>query len=185
MLRKTTMRPGELRLLKWSYLQFDLHRMVFPLTVIKSRKRREVTMLDEVEEVLRARQKRLEALGLHLNDRYVFPLPATVDGVRTAGAGEKPQGAKKFAQRFRRLVSRCAAKDLIEKEKNGERLVPYLTRHTRITTLFVQGHDHAVVMHEAGHTLPQTTERYKHLAQGHVTDAIRRRRATVEDRRGK
>jgi len=33
---------------------------------------------------------------------------------------------------------------LIEKEKAGERIVAYSTRHTRITELFVEGNDHPV-----------------------------------------
>lgn len=179
-LRYTTMRPQELRLLKWDYVRQDEHRIVFPATVIKTRKRREVTMIDQVERLLADRRLRMEKLGLKISGRYVFPLPGFVEGVRHAGAGEKPQSGRTFAHRFRRLVERCVAKGLIEKEKAGERLVPYSTRHTRITELFTEGNDHAVVMFDAGHTNPLTTERYKHLAGSHVTETIRRREQKTE-----
>jgi site-specific recombinase XerD len=104
----------------------------------------------------------------------VFSLPAKLDGKATAGLSEeRMQKASKFAQRIRRLLERCVEKGLIEREKAGEKIVAYSTRHTRITEMFVEGHDHAVVMHDAGHRHPQTTERYKHLAGSHVVGKIR------------
>jgi integrase len=175
-LRNTTMRPQELRKLKWDYIRWDEHRIVFPAPEVKTRNRREVVLIDVAEDVLAGRKKRLEGMGLKLPGRYVFPLPVKdTEGVLTAGLGDEPQQASKFAQRFRRLIERCVKKELIEKEKAGERLVPYSTRHTRITELFVEGNDHAVVMFDAGHKNPQTTERYKHLAGSHIADAIRKR----------
>jgi integrase len=141
--------------------------------VVKTRRRRELVLLDQTEQLLMERRERLKQEG-HEPTGYVFPLPAKdAAGVLRAGHGSNPQKAEKFSQRFRRLFLRCVAKGLIEKEKGGERLVPYLTRHSRITELFTAGHDHAVVMFEAGHTNPSTTERYKHLAASHVADAIR------------
>jgi site-specific recombinase XerD len=99
-----------------------------------------------------------------------------VDGKLTAReAGEKMQKANSFAQRFRRLFQRCVKLGLIEEEKAGEKIVPYTTRHSRITELFIEGNDHAVVMFDAGHVVPATTERYKQLSASHVADAIRRR----------
>jgi integrase len=172
--RYTTMRPQELRLLKWDYIQWDQHRIVYPATVVKTRKRRELSMIDVVEETLAERKRRLEAMGIRLTGRYVFPLPARREGVLTAGIGERHQAAGKFAQRFRRLVERCVGKGLVEKEKAGERIVPYSTRHTRITELIVEENTQAVVMFDAGHTNPLTTERYKHLASSHVTQSIRK-----------
>jgi integrase len=160
-LRNTTMRPQELRKLKWDYIRWDEHRIVFPAPEVKTRNRREVVLIDVAEDVLAGRKKRVEGMGLKLSGRYVFPLPAKdAEGVLTAGLGDESQQAGKFAQRFRRLIERCVRKGLIEKEKAGERLVPYSTRHTRITELFVEGNDHAVVMFDAGHKNPQTTERY-------------------------
>jgi integrase len=186
-LRYTTMRPGELRRLKWDYAQWNNNRLVFPSTVIKTRKRREVVMIDVVKETLLKRKARLEGGGQKVGG-YVFPLPVkdATSGKRVIPAnGERPQKDDHFSQRFRRLVERCVRKGLIEKEKAGERVVPYSTRHTRITELFVEGNDHAVVMFDAGHVIPQTTERYKHLAASHVADAIRRRsqRGTSTDGR--
>jgi integrase len=187
-LRHTTMRPGELRKLQWDYVQWELHRIVFPATVIKTRRRREVTMIQVVAETLLNRKTRLE-LGGQKARGYVFPLPVKDQdsGKRVIPAnGMKPQKADHFAQRFRRLVGRCVKKCLVEKEKAGERIVPYSTRHTRITELFTEGNDHAVVMFDAGHVIPTTTERYKHLAGSHVTDSIRNRsqQSTASDECG-
>jgi integrase len=172
-LRFTTMRPGELRLLRWEFIRWEDHRVVFPPEVIKTRSRREVTLIDRVEHTLLARRARLGRPA----EGFVFPVSGRDErtGKRTAAAGGRHQKANGFSQRFRRLVARCVAKGLIEKEKAGERIVPYSTRHTRITELFVEGHDHAVVMFEAGHKVPATTERYKHLAGSHVGQQIRRR----------
>jgi site-specific recombinase XerD len=173
-LRHTTMRPQELRELKWDYVKWAEHRVVFPATVIKTRKRREVSLIDVVEQALEKWKRRLETFGLRPHGRYVFPSHGYPEGVRVAGLGERKQSAGKVSQRFRRLVERCVAKGLIEKEKAGERLVPYSTRHTRITELFTEGVPQAVVMFEAGHTNPLTTERYKHMASSHVTETIRK-----------
>jgi integrase len=175
-LRYTTMRPGELRKLQWDYVRFDDNRIVFPPQAVKTRRRREVVMIDLVKETLRNRKARALARGLKPVG-YVFPLPVKDGrGKRTAvEAGNTPQKANGFSQRFRRLFKRCVALGLIEQEKAGETLVPYNTRHTRITELFVEGNDHAVVMFDAGHVVPATTERYKHLAGSQVAESIRRR----------
>lgn len=174
--RKTTMRPQELRHLRWEYLDYDNHRAVFPASVVKIRERREVTLLPGVEKLLKDRYERLTKLLGHKPRGYVFPLPAKIDGVTTAGAGEeRMQKAAKFAQRIRRLIERCVKKGLIEKEKAGERIVPYSTRHTRITEQFHEGTPQHVVQHDAGHRNPKTTERYKHLSGSYVADDIRQR----------
>jgi hypothetical protein len=90
-----------------------------------------------------------------------------------AGLGERKQSAGKVSQRFRRLFERCVNRGLIEKEIAGERLVPYSTRHTRITELKVEGVGHTEAMREAVHTNPLTTERYTHIAGSHVTQTVR------------
>lgn len=172
-MRHTTMRPQELRELKWDYVKWDEHRVVFPADKVKTRNRREVSMLDVVEEALLTWRRRLEGFNIRPHGRYVFPRHAHHEGVRVAGVGERQQTAAKISQRFRRLVDRCVAKGLIEKEVAGETIVPYSTRHTRITEMVVEGVGQAEVMREAGHTNPLTTERYKHLAGGHVTQTVR------------
>jgi integrase len=177
-LRFTTMRPGELRLLQWDYIHWGENRIVFPAPIVKTRRRREVTLIDSVRGIFLARKKRAEERGLKVAG-YVFPLPVRGGDKLTAmEAGNRPQQSHSFSQRFRRLFDRCVALGLIEKEKAGERLVLYSSRHTRITELFVQGNTHAEVMFDAGHVIPTTTERYKHLAGSQVAEAIRRRTPT-------
>jgi integrase len=66
-LRHTGLRPGELRKLRWDYVLWEDHRIVFPPSVIKTRHRRTVTMIDAVENVLRERLARLaRAEGLRV-----------------------------------------------------------------------------------------------------------------------
>ncbi len=174
-MRHTTMRPGELRLLRWDYIQWENHRMVYPLTVIKNRRRRSITMLPQVESVLLERKTRLEQRGVKA-EGFVFPNVGKDErGKRAAVARDRHMMSTCFSQRFRRLVNRCVGLGLIEKEKAGERIVLYSHRHTRITELYVEGHDTGVVMQEAGHAVPSTTERYKHLAPGFITAVVRQR----------
>jgi integrase len=169
-LRFTTMRPGELRLLRWEYVQWQHNRIVFPPQVIKTRRRREVVLIERTKRCLLHRRRRLERQGKAVSG-YVYP--ATANDGRGPFDAERPMKQRSLSQRFRRLFLRCVRLGLIEAEKTGERLVPYSTRHTRITELFVEGNDHAVVMHDAGHVIPATTERYKHLAGSHVAASIR------------
>jgi integrase len=140
-LRYTTMRPGELRKLRWEYVQWPENRIVFPPQVIKTKRRREVVMIDLVKQSLENRKQRAVEKGLLLKG-YVFPLPVKREGTTTAvEAGDRPQKANSFAQRFRRLFQRCVKLELIEKEKDGETIVLYSTRHSRITELSTQGHE--------------------------------------------
>jgi integrase len=158
-LRHTTMRPGELRQLEWDEVDFDRHRLNMSASKIKTRSRRVITLLPEVEAVLLARR---DAAGGDSASGLVFP-----------GRDGEELDRVSFSQRFRRLRTRAVkAKDLAE-EKKGEKLVLYSTRHTRITELFVEGNEQHVVMAESGHVVPATTERYKHLADDYVTGRVR------------
>jgi integrase len=176
LLRHTTMRPGEARLLRWEYVQIENHRAVFPPAVIKTKSRREVTLVEEAEAVLRERRARALARGLEVKG-YVFPRSEKHLGVLTAlEAGERPRSADNVVMRFWRLVRRCVRAGLIEDEKGGERIVMYSTRHTRISELVREGHSLPVVMAEAGHKLPNTTMRYVHLTSDYINEEIRRRK---------
>lgn len=173
-LRYTTLRPGEARLLRWEYIRWEESRIVFPADKVKTRRRREVALIDRVRLALRERLERLKKEGAPLG--FVFQGPGKDrDGRRRAGHGKSPLKSNSLSQRFRRLLLRCVALGLIEKEKGGERIVPYSTRHTRATALFMEGHSHAVVMFDMGHAVPATTERYKHLAGSFVAEEIRKK----------
>lgn len=179
-IRYTTMRPQELRKLRWEYVSFETNRIVFPAQHVKTKKRRETTMIDVVKTTLLQRKMRCEAQGIKA-EGFVFPQPGRRDGKRVAvEAGAKIQDGHSLSQRFRRLFDRCVEKGLIEKEKIGERICLYNNRHTRITELFVEGNEHHIVMHEAGHVTPQTTQRYKHLAGSFVGEQIRARDTNKE-----
>ncbi len=160
-LRHTTMRPGELRQLEWDEVDLAAHRIVPHPSKVKTRRRRVITLLPAVEEILRARRKQV-CLHLGKAEGLVFPTMA----------GEEIEPVS-FSQRFRRLRQRAADAGDIEAEKKGEKLVLYSTRHTRITEMFVEGNEQHVVMAESGHVVPMTTERYKHLADDYVTNRVR------------
>lgn len=174
-LRKTTLRPGELRLLRWEHIRWSSFQIVIELTAVKTRKRREVTLLDAVIERLQKRRKRLRERGKKCGEsEFVFCRPGLdKDGVKTAGLGDEPVTSNSFSQRFRRVFLICVKKGLIEKEKNGERIVCYSTRHSRISELVREGHQQSVIMEEAGHKTPAVTLRYIHLTSKEVVDRIR------------
>ena len=160
-MRHTTMRPGELRQLEWDEVDFAGHRVAMSPRKIKTRSRRSITLLPEVETLLEARHKAAVAEHGHATG-LVFP---TMDGEEWERVS--------FSQRFRRLRQRAVKAGEMQDEKKGEKLVLYSTRHTRITELFVQGNEQHVVMAESGHVVPMTTERYKHLADDYVTNRVR------------
>lgn len=167
-LRRTTMRPGELRQVEWDEVDLANHRIVMVPRKIKTRRRRVVTLLPEVEAILEARRQAVirekgQATGL------VFP------------SGEEEIDRVSFSQRFRRLRMRAVAAGDIRELVKGEKLVLYSTRHTRITEMFVEGNEQHVVMAESGHVVPATTERYKHLADDYVTSRVRRNAARDAD----
>jgi integrase len=161
-LRNTTLRPGELRKLRANYIHWDRHVIVFPPEVIKTRNRRQVTMNEVAEEVLRRRAGR----------GYVFR-----GGDRSDP--EQPMNDQVFSRRFNRLVQKCVKLGLIQQEKSGERLVCYSTRHSAISSLVMAGLPLKSVMDEAGHLNPATTQRYTHLVDGFTTDLVRQVPATL------
>lgn len=178
LLRQTTLRPGELRQLRWEYINWDQHQIIFPAEVIKTKKRREVTLLDSSEDLLRCRQARLLERGATCQGTdFVFAKPGRdKDGRMVAGLGNAPIKNQSLSQKFRRLFLKCVRLGLLVKEKVGERLVPYSARHSRISELVREGHQPSIIMREAGHTNPATTERYIHLAGSDVAEQIRKGR---------
>ena len=98
-----------------------------------------------------------------------------IAGLQDALTHGKPQVDLEAQSKQIRAFAEKRQAAVVEKEKAGETMVPYSTRHTRITEQFVEGNEHHIVMHDAGHVIPTTTERYKHLAGSHVAETIRRR----------
>lgn len=174
-LRYTTMRPGELRVLKWGHINWSGHSIHFPADVIKVRKKRSVTLLDRVQDLLLERRKRLLSSGAECKQEdFVFSQPAKgVGGKRTAGLSRLPISANSLSQKFRRLFMKCVELGLIKKEVGGERISPYNSRHTRVSELVTEGHQQSIIMQEAGHLVPATTLKYIHLQQKQVSESIR------------
>lgn len=175
-LRHTTMRPGEIRHLRWEYIRFKEHRIIFPDNVIKTRNRREVTMLDIVEDILTARRERLQRHGNNTEEGFVFFTPPKIGkGKRNANIySGKMISSHVLSERWKETVNACAKDGTVKKLKNGETLVPYSSRHTRITELVMEQHPLPVIMAEAGHLQAKTTMKYVHLAGSQVVDSIRK-----------
>lgn len=173
-MRYTTCRPGEIRGLRWEYIHWDESRIVFPATEHKTGrtgKKREMTIVPPLMEVLRSRRSRFNEMGKS-EKGLVFSCPGRVNGVNCASGSDRKMTSSGFSYRFRRLKNRCIKLGLIDKEVDGEVLVPYNSRHTRITEMFEQEVDAASIQFEAGHSNSTTTERYKHLKAAWVADKI-------------
>jgi integrase len=165
-MRHTAARPGEVRAVEWSMVEWENHRVNLDRRKVKTRRPRTLTLVEEVEDMLRRRLERLRQQGGTPSGRIFL----------NADGGEWEPNA--FSQRFRRLRNRCVRLGLIEAEKNGEKLVLYSHRHTRgVEMIRDEGLDISIASKEMGHANITTTVRhYLHLTDQDVNDAVRRAR---------
>jgi len=153
--RWTAARPGELRKLKWSMVKWDTHCWVIPPSQHKTGKTarqpkpRIIPMPLLVERMLRYRQARSGG------NEFVFP---------DLNGNQWKKDA--ISLRFSRLRERAEIG-----EKEGEKLVLYSNRHTRLTEL-ASDVAAAVLPAVAGHTNFTTTQRYLHMANQQVYGAV-------------
>jgi integrase len=168
-MRHSTARPGEVRDAEWSMIDWNNHRINLDRRKVKTRGARTLTLLPEVEVMLRRRLERVADGGGHI--------------FLNASGGH--WDAVAFSQRFRRLRDRCVRLGLIEAEKAGEKLVLYNTRHTRAVEMIRdEGLDVSIASKEMGHTNITTTVRhYLHLTDQDVTDAVRRANGLQQEAR--
>jgi integrase len=160
LLRYTALRPGEFRKLRWDHLHLSEGLIIIPAreqktgTTARNPEDRWIPILDEVRPILERRQA-----------KYGYqPLVFT-------NAVGKPWKDTDFSNRFRRLRTRAG---LDEPDQNGEKLVPYSLRHTRLTEAgVVEGQEFYTVMRLAGHTTPQMTRRYVHPGKNDLLRAAR------------
>jgi integrase len=157
-LRFTAARPGDLRGLKWSMVQWDQHRWYITkhktTKTAREPKPRIIGMSDAVEEMLRERRAR------YGQGEYVF---LNIHG--------KPWTRNALGLRMRRLRVRAG----VRPDEQGEEFVLYTNRHTFLTHAATDPTiSEPVLMDLAGHTNPRTTRRYTHLADQVVSEAGRR-----------
>lgn len=173
-MRYTTMRPGEILTVRWEYIDWAVgnERIVVPANEVKTGSKREMTLLQPLIEALKVRRARFDRMGKPQTG-LIFSRPSYIEGKRCSSGSETKLDIDRLDKRFRRLKNRCIAKGLIQAEVKGETLVPYSSRHTRITQMFEHSTDMAVVQFEAGHTNPMTTQRYKHLQGAFVAKKVR------------
>jgi integrase len=165
-MRHTTARPGEVRNAEWLMVDFEHHRLDPDRLQVKTRNARSLTLLPEVEEMLRGRLERTHRAGGDTRG-HIF---LNADG--------SPWEPTSFSQRFRRLRDRCVRLGLMEPEKKGEKLVLYSHRHTRnVEMIRDEGLDISIASKEMGHAnISTTVKHYLHLTKKDVNDAVRKAR---------
>lgn len=157
--RYTSARPGEVRGLKWSQVDWDRSVAIIRqhktsrTTKKKNKKARMITLSPCVLALLRYLQRR------HGHQPYCF--------LNSEG---RPWTKDALVQRMQSLRERAG----IAPDDNGEQVVLYTNRHTFITNAAKAGVSGPVLQHLAGHTDPATTERYVHLAAADLLKAGQR-----------
>jgi integrase len=159
LLRCMPFRPSEVRMLDWSWLDWQNHQVVIPPNVDKVRKGRTLNLVEPVESLLLARWENFKRPA----EGYAFAV----------GHHGNCYDRGSFTKRWAKLVKKAVAAGRIQALKHGEHLVMYNARHTRITELVAYGLNVGAVQQEAGHASYQTTQRYVHLASSDTAKAIR------------
>jgi integrase len=161
-LRYTACRPGEACAAHWDMVHWDRNLLVIPRVngqgkrLTKTPTPRRVPLLPEVIAMLRERLAKCDGKGPVFPDRY----------------GKEPV-SKSLSKAFNELVKRCCAHGLLEKERAGEKLVLYATRHTRATEMLREGVDLVTVSKALGHARVSTTANvYLHLSDDEVTRTV-------------
>jgi site-specific recombinase XerD len=153
-LRYTSARPGEIRKLQWTMVDWQAKVWVLPRhkssRTARVKKPRTIAFPPIVEEVLR----RLQA---HEKDNpYVF----------LNGAG-RPWKAQNFSYRFCRARQKAG----LGPDEQGEELVPYSTRHTLLTQAVRNGATGPQLQLLGGWTNLETARHYIHLGEHDVYQA--------------
>lgn len=156
-MRLTAARPEDVRGLTWGMVKWRQNCWVIrrhkTASTQKVKKPRVVPMVEAMETLLRNRQQRL---GKPTDDKHVF--------LNDAG---QPWDADDLSQWFSRLRERAGIT-----EKDGENLVLYSNRHTRLTELAPNINPY-LLQQVAGHTTFTMTLRYLHVPTDEVLDALR------------
>lgn len=158
MLRFTSARPGEVRKLTWTMVEWQNHRLVIPRhktsRTQKVRKPRLIPIPPFIESLLVWLQKR------HGHQPYCF--------LNSKG---QPWTRNAVIQRMESLRRRAG----IALDENGENLVLCSNRHTYITAVALsEGISGPMLQQLAGHMDPRTTEKYAHLANREIGKAGQR-----------
>ncbi len=166
--RHTTMRPGELRTLRWQ--DVDVTSAQITLTKFKAKERR--------KDRLQRRSITLVPIVLRHFSRLKERLAARPDDFVFLNRRGKPLTSNAVRCAFRRARARAGLVQAGE-----EQIVCYSVRHTSATHYTVTGLPQKLLAEHMGHTSTRTTERYQHIASKHVSDAIRA--AQERDRQGR
>jgi integrase len=157
-LRYTSARPGEVRKLTWTMVDWPNHRLVINVhkttRTQKVRKARLIPIPPCIEKLLRWLQQR------HGDQPYCF--------LNSKG---QPWTKDAVIQRMESLRRRAG----IAPDETGENLVLYSNRHTFITAAASsEGISGPMLQQLAGHTDARTTEKYAHLANREIGKAGQR-----------
>ena len=164
-LRLTAARPEDLCHLKWGMVAWELHCWVIPPymhktgNTQKTPQDRIIGMVPEVEEILRRRQQGGTGEFVFTNTRKL------------------PWTSNSLGRRFRTL--RVKAGIVM---KDGENVVLYSNRHTRLTELAWEMPLLALVK-VGGWTTPAMASRYVHPADQAVIERLRETQARIDARK--
>lgn len=168
-LRYTAMRPGELRKLRWDYIHLDDELIIIPehktTNTAKNPEPRIIPILPEIKPILLDRKEK------YGHRERVFP---PISGEEWSD--------QLFSNRFKRLRERAGVDDV---DRNGEKLVPYSLRHTRLTEAGVKEKwDRRTLQRFGGHVPGSAiTDRYLHPEAEDIKRAAlegRERRLTLD-----
>ncbi|MDB5342471.1 MAG: site-specific tyrosine recombinase XerC [Schlesneria sp.] len=166
-LRRTALRPGELRILRYDHLRLNDGLIIIPPSEHKTGrtsrvpKPRVVPFLDDVKEILLRRQAVAGAC------RSLFP-----------GPKGKPWMSYVLSREFKRLRRKAG----LDEPVNGEKLCLYHLRHTRITEIATEEDwsNPALLSEYAGNS-PTITNRYIKVNSRVLGWQLRRGEATRLD----
>ena len=148
---QTGMRWGEIASLKWrpspnsNYVDFELGMIFIHESLTKTKKSRKIPLSNSVRLALRDLSRD------HGND-YIFFNPET----------KKPFGSIKNS--YKAALNKAGIQDFRFHD----------LRHTFASDLIAQGVDLYAVQKLLGHSTPMMTQRYAHLKEDHLKDAIKK-----------
>lgn len=158
---QTMLRGGELRHLKWSYVNFRWRTITLPTAITKTDEPRIVEMTSQVMEILQRRQKEAKAEGLE--SEYIFP-----------NRREGKRGKNAPSVDLRTVIRNACERAGIPfgRDTAGGWMLHDL-RHTATTIALEQGAPIAGVQQMAGHSDRTMTLRYAHATPASRAQTVR------------
>jgi integrase len=160
-MQHTLARPQEIRALQWKHLRED-PTPTFVLTEFKAKNR--------MKDKQALRRIQLDGRMLRMLDRLKNRQPHGPNDF----VFRNKKGVPWTGQAIRLRMTRLRKKVGLTSDESGESVVCYTLRHTSATRATANGVQDKTLAELMGHTNTRTTERYQHLQDHHLAEAIRR-----------